>query len=380
MSLTTSTDGADTSVDWHRALAAVVAGTDQPTLVAQPIIDLANAGIAGFEVLSRFSGEPQASPDVWFAQAERLGYAVELTARVIDRALALRTTLPPNTFLTVNVEPHLVSHPAVREALRADGGLSRIVVELTEHVQASDERQLHATLDEIRAAGGLIAVDDAGTGYAGLGQLLSVRPDIVKLDRELVTGIDNDPIRRALVQLLGDFAARMDSWLLAEGVETVAELQTLASLEVPLVQGWLLGRPAAPWSELAPGVVDLLHGCARRMQLDEYVAHLVRDCPRVQLTTVTPGMNCDEAQGTAVVDDLGRPLGVVVADPLGVARLAPALAVAPSSTPVDVIRRAMARPVWHRGTPVVCTDINGQLIGLIDMSELTEATIGVLKR
>ncbi|GII25293.1 EAL domain-containing protein [Planosporangium mesophilum] len=379
MSLTTPALGTDVPVDWDRALAAVVAGADQPTLVAQPIIDLANSRIAGFETLSRFSGEPEASPDVWFAEADRLGYAAELTARVVHRALALRTTLPPNTFLTVNVEPHLVSHPVVREALYAGGGLERIVVELTEHIQASDVRVLHATLDEIRAAGGLVAVDDAGTGYAGLGQLLSIRPDIVKLDRELITGIDSDPTRRALVQLLGDLSARMDCWLLAEGVETLAELQTLASMEVPLVQGWLLGRPAAPWSVLDPGVVDLLRGCAQRAEFTEYVAHLVRDCAKVQLPGVTTGMICDAAPGSAVVDDVGRPVGVVIADPLGTPRLAPALAVAPSSKPVDLIRRAMARPIWHRGTPVACTDSSGRLIGLIDVSELSEAAISALK-
>ncbi|NJC69101.1 EAL domain-containing protein [Planosporangium thailandense] len=380
MSFTTPAPGADAPMDWHRALAAVLAGTDQPALVTQPIVDVAHARVAGFEVLSRFSGGPEEPPDVWFAQAERLGCAAELTARVINKALALRRTLPPNTFLTVNVEPHLVSHPAVRDALHAEGGLQRLVVELTEHVQATDERKLRTALDEIRAAGGLIAVDDAGTGYAGLGQLLAVRPDIVKLDREFIAGVDTDPTRRALVQLIGDLAARMDCWLLAEGVETVPELQTLASLEVPLVQGWLLAHPAAPWPALDSGVVDLLHGLAQRVKLGEYVAHLVRDCPRAQLPSATPGVICDEAPGTAIVDDLGRPLGVVVGDSLGTARLVPTLTVAPSSTPVDLIRRAMARPVWQRGAPLACTDVSGRLIGLIDIAELSEAAITVLQR
>jgi EAL domain-containing protein (putative c-di-GMP-specific phosphodiesterase class I) len=101
--------GEYTAVDWSRALAAVVTGTDQPTLVAQPIVDLATGTIAGYELLSRFTTTPSAPPDVWFAQADRLGYAAELTARVATTALALRHTLPPGHL------PHLQRRTAPRD-------------------------------------------------------------------------------------------------------------------------------------------------------------------------------------------------------------------------------------------------------------------------
>jgi EAL domain-containing protein (putative c-di-GMP-specific phosphodiesterase class I) len=357
-------------LDWSRALTDVLAGTEQPMLVAQPIANLATGTIAGYELLSRFTTTPQAGPDVWFAQADRLGYGPELTARVAGAAVALRHTLPPDTFLTFNVEPHLVSHPMVRDAILGAGRLDRVVVELTEHVQAPDARILMASLAEIREAGGLIAVDDAGTGYAGLGQLLTIRPDIVKLDRDLVAGLDHDPTRRAVVELLGDLTGRMDCWLLAEGIETPGELQTLMSLGVPLGQGWLLGRPAEPWPTLGPGAGELLIGYLHRQDLGDHVAHLVRECPLLDAADAPRA-----GAGTVLVGADGRPTALVTHGPTGTRYDAPVLAVAPSSAPADVVRRAMSRPEGLRGTPVVCTDVRGRPIGLIDVAELVEAML-----
>ncbi len=119
------------------------------------------------------------------------------------------------------------------------------MLELTEHTQLVGDGAAAAVLDHVRAAGGLVAMDDAGTGYAGLSTLLSLRPDIVKLDRELITGIDQDPVKRAMVELFGELAGRMDAWILAEGIETLAELDAVIGLGIPLGQGYALARPAA---------------------------------------------------------------------------------------------------------------------------------------
>jgi EAL domain-containing protein (putative c-di-GMP-specific phosphodiesterase class I) len=90
-----------------------------------------------------------------------------------------------------------------------------------------------------------IAVDDAGAGYAGLQHILELRPDIVKLDIALVHGVDSDPVRRALIASMVAFGRETGSTLLAEGIETEAELAALRVLGVTLGQGFLLGRPAA---------------------------------------------------------------------------------------------------------------------------------------
>ena len=159
-----------------------------------------------------------------------------LQARVLRAGIAARAALPPDTFLTVNVDPHLLTDPEVAGVLTDAADLTRVVLELTEHTQALQQAHAAGVLATVRAAGGLLAMDDAGTGYAGLSQLLALRPHFVKLDRELVTGIDTDPVKAALVEVFGDLAGRMDTWILAEGVETDAELDTLIRLGVPLAR------------------------------------------------------------------------------------------------------------------------------------------------
>jgi EAL domain-containing protein (putative c-di-GMP-specific phosphodiesterase class I) len=117
------------------------------------------------------------------------------------------------------------------------------VLEITEHDVTDDYSGMVSGLRGI-AQGIRIAVDDAGSGYAGLRQILEMRPDVVKLDIALVRGIDTDPARRALASAMVAFASDTGAIVLAEGIETTGELDTLRSLGVTLGQGFLLARPA----------------------------------------------------------------------------------------------------------------------------------------
>jgi len=125
---------------------------------------------------------------------------------------------------------------------RPTGG--RIVLELTEHAEVADYGALCAVLAEPRAAGVRIAVDHAGAGFASLKRVVSLRPDIIKIDLALTRGVDTDPARRALTGALVGFAAEQGAALVAEGVETAEELATLRALGVGFAQGYYLGRPA----------------------------------------------------------------------------------------------------------------------------------------
>ncbi len=327
------------------------------TLHAQPIVELATGFITGYELLSRFDGPWQAAPDVWFAAAHRWGLNPRLQARVLEMAAAARADLPPNTFLSVNVDPHLMADDLVAEALLRHADLSRLVLELTEHTQVDDGGRAWAAIDRARAAGALIAMDDAGTGYAGLALLLELRPDIVKLDRALVTGIDADPVKRTLVQVFGDLVSRMDGWILAEGIETRGELDTLIGLGVPLGQGWALGRPQ-PLMIAALPAQDAAHirATVSRVSLTGTVAGIVRpvragqDRSRCEVLLAANGMATE------------------VRDPSG--RWVPAMTVAPSASVVEVARRAMLRPEPHRWDPLVCTDANGAVIGTLTLDTL----------
>src|SRR3954447_16221057 len=252
----------------------LLADPDDLTLVFQPIVDLAGVSVAGYEALSRFPGT--AGPDVWFAAAADAGLGAELEALALHKALAAVPALPANTFLTVNVSPPLLGTEPVQDALATRPDLHRVVVELTEHTPVDDLAALQAQTAELRERGALIALDDAGSGYSGLQQMASLRPQVVKLDRALVTGIDTDPVRMALAEMVGEFSGRIDAWLLAEGIETPGELAAFIRLGVPLGQGWLLGRPAPTFAPLAPDVVRLIRSHAARARLTDSVASPTR--------------------------------------------------------------------------------------------------------
>jgi EAL domain-containing protein (putative c-di-GMP-specific phosphodiesterase class I) len=119
-------------------------------------------------------------------------------------------------------------------------------VEVTEETLVEGE-QLHTAIEPLLSHGAVLAVDDMGAGYSGLRQLTSVRPAYLKLDRSLASGIDGDPERRALVAALAGYARQVGANLIVEGIETSEELDVLRTLGVALVQGFRLGRPAAPW-------------------------------------------------------------------------------------------------------------------------------------
>ncbi|EYR63459.1 diguanylate phosphodiesterase [Actinotalea ferrariae CF5-4] len=354
---------------WGPALERAVAG-EGVSVVAQPIVDVAGARVAGYELLSRFEGPPRATPDLWFEAARAHGLDGALTARTVGLMREVAATRPEGTFWTLNVEPHLLLSPEVSDLLLAPARLDEMVVELTEHVGYGEDPGLARVMAAIRSLGGSIAMDDAGTGYSGLTQMLAVRPDIVKVDRSLVSGLDRDPVRRAAVRLLGDLSGQMDAWLLAEGVETLAELAELAALGVPLVQGWAVGRPGPGWPDLDPVARAALLERGTRAGLGHYVFGLVRPA-ELRGWPQEDGPE-DLRAGEVVVDDTGRPRRVVVADPGGGTHLAPALVVSPSSPPDDVLRRAMARAEEWRHAPVVCTDARGRVMGTIAVVALVD--------
>jgi EAL domain-containing protein (putative c-di-GMP-specific phosphodiesterase class I) len=346
----------------------LLAGEDDLTVVFQPIVDLASATIAGYEALARFPGT--ATPDVWFAAAAEAGLGAELEALAIRRAFESLPDLPPNTFLTVNVSPHLLGTAPVQAAFAQPATLRRVVVELTEHMPTPDLAALREQTAALRGRGAMIAIDDAGSGYAGLQQLAEVRPQLVKLDRALVAGADTDPVKAALAEMVGGFTSRIDAWLLAEGIETVGELAVFARLGVPLAQGWLLGRPAVGFAPLAPAVVDLVRAQVARAQLAESVASLLRP-----LRQHDDGDDTGAPPPYVMIDRTGMASDLVLADPrTGQTYRTPVtLRVQPSAPITETLQRALTRPPVHRFDPVLCTARNGDVVGLLRVEDLAAA-------
>ncbi len=211
------------------------------SIVYQPIVDLHTMAIAGSEALARFTVEPR-NPAQWFADAADAGMAQELEVAAIRLALTSFGELPEGTYLSVNTSPATLMACRLEDVLgRADP--ARIQLEITEQSKVEDYDALALAIERVRAAGARVAVDDAGAGYAGLRQILRLKPDVIKLDRALINDIDSDPARQALVRSLVDFAGHVGARIIAEGVETQEELDILLWLGVHAVQGYFLGRP-----------------------------------------------------------------------------------------------------------------------------------------
>lgn len=213
-------------------------------VVYQPIVDVTTGRTGGYESLARFHTEPPRAPDAWFAEAARAGMGVELEMALLHRGLQGLQALPDTVYLSLNVSPATILAGDIAGALQG-WPLPRIVLEVTEHTEIEDYAQLLAVLAPLRKAGVRLAIDDAGAGFASFRHVLKLHPELIKLDRSLTHRVDSDPSSRALAAALVRFAEETGSGVVAEGVETETELLTLRELGVSLVQGYLLGRPAA---------------------------------------------------------------------------------------------------------------------------------------
>jgi len=211
-------------------------------MLFQPIIKLSSGSLVGVEALARFPAPPRQPPDQWFAEAASVGMGTDLELAAITAALQQFPFLPPDSYLALNVSPATVIDPRLTETIRPYA--QRIVIELTEHEAVDGYASLLAALTQLRTNGVRVAVDDAGSGYAGLRHILRVRPDIIKLDLALTRDIHADPARRALAASLVSFGRETGASIVAEGIETPEEFDTLRSLRVEFGQGFHLGRPA----------------------------------------------------------------------------------------------------------------------------------------
>jgi diguanylate cyclase (GGDEF)-like protein len=244
------------SIKQQRAEIDELLASDTPiTPVFQPLVELTTGRLVGYEALSRFNAEVARGPDAWFNQAQRCGRGLALEMAAIKAALSAPGR-PRGTYLSLNFSPSALASTKILSILPSN--MSGIVVEVTEHELASEDGGLEEGLARLRARGAKIAVDDAGAGYAGLNQVMRVQPDMIKLDRSLIEGVNADGAKAALVEFFVMFARRVGAGVCTEGIETLDELRTLINLGVSYGQGYLLGRPAGPWAEVSQEITRTL--------------------------------------------------------------------------------------------------------------------------
>jgi len=213
---------------------------DDLAMVFQPVVDLATGATVGHEALARFAdGRP---PNVWFADADAGGLGVELELLAVATALRV---LPPDVpgYLGVNASPATLASPRLRALLLGTGG-RRLLLEITETHALAELELTRLGMEQMRQAGVLVAIDELGSAGASLAQLVELGPDVVKIDRSLVSHVDDDPTSHALAAAYARLATGMGWTAMAVGIERHEELAACHAMGVTYGQGYLLGRPA----------------------------------------------------------------------------------------------------------------------------------------
>ncbi|WP_208027645.1 EAL domain-containing response regulator [Rhabdothermincola sediminis] len=227
-------------------------------IVFQPIVDLTTAAIIGAEALARFTTTPVRPPDEWLADAAHVGLRTHLELAAIAEAVERAAALPEGAFVAVNASPSALRSPRLLRELQSFDP-ARVIVEVTEHERADDPEALRDAATRLRQIGARVAVDDAGAGVASLERILWLEPDVLKLERQLISDVDRSPVKRSLISALVHFCSETDSTLIAEGIETLEELHTLRSLGLRAGQGFFIGR-AAPLPLRPPAMRHLWIG------------------------------------------------------------------------------------------------------------------------
>lgn len=218
------------------------------TMAFQPIVSAPRQGVFAYEALVR--GVDGAGAGSILAQVtEQNRYTFDQQCRVKAIELAAKLGLADEgAVLSINFLPSAVYEPTacirltLAAAKRVGFPLNRLMFEFTEN-EKLDLAHVKNILKTYRSFGFLTALDDFGAGYAGLGLLADFQPDLIKLDMELIRGIDSDHVRRALVEAMVRACAQIDVCVIAEGIETEGEAVTLGELGVELLQGYLFAKP-----------------------------------------------------------------------------------------------------------------------------------------
>jgi EAL domain-containing protein (putative c-di-GMP-specific phosphodiesterase class I) len=228
-------------------LTRLIAG-DGLSMAVQPIVDMRTGSVHAYEALARFAGSTD-SPLHWFSLADMFGRRDALERACLRAALDLFGQRPAGVALSVNLSAPVLLDPLTLEMFDAQRDLEGLIVEITEETLVQSDTQLRTVIAPLQERGARLAVDDMGAGYSGLRQITSVHPSYLKLDRSMISGIDRDRDRAALVGALVGYSNQVGCLVVAEGIEHSAELRVLGELAVPLVQGYYTGRPGAPWPQ-----------------------------------------------------------------------------------------------------------------------------------
>lgn len=301
-------------------LVRLISGEIISTLL-QPIVNIKKKTVFGYEALSRGpSDSPLHGAQILFETAERSGLTSELEGLCLRTAARSWSGQGSPLKLFVNISPAKLmpsefNPPQLRKLLETNGlKPSNIVIELSERYPTADPSELLKTLSWLQAEGFLIAIDDLGSGYSGLKLWSELKPDFVKIDRHFIRDIQDDLIKREFLKSVVELANRLNCKLIAEGVETNAELRVVSEMGISLVQGFLLGRPK-PFATASLDPLNVQATFATRPSLQETAGSLCSDIqPITSNETLENALERLQSEpgmfALPVVDD-GKPLGLL---------------------------------------------------------------------
>lgn len=373
----------------------------------QPIVDVTMGTIAGYEALTRPGPDnPFSNPGQLFDWAEQNHVLWETEGVTRGVSLEAATQWPAGVQLFLNNSPQVFADPrfadALLESVRRTPGLtpSRIVLEITERSDQQYVDGLETQMRKLREAGFQIAIDDVGAGTSGLNRIMALRPDWLKIDRELVEGIDQDRVKQNLMRFFVHFARLSGVRLIAEGIEKREELVTLIELGVTYAQGFYLGRPGSREQTLDPTIGDWL-----REQWRDAASERFRDPRRTRVvrlakraTTISSAAPVRDAAsqflrqpalaGIAVLDG-GRFVGwserdqvlraagdLRASQPIGFLVSADSITATGETTVVEALDLVLSRDDRSLGRPLVIVD-EGHVAGIVMMRDLLHAVADV---
>lgn len=230
--------------------------------VFQPIISLKDGTILGFEALTRSNVTQFKDPSVLFDAAKKFNMLWEIEYLCRKKAIETFSTQNNETYLFLNVDPRVIHDKKFKEGFTAeflhyyDINPNKVVFEITERSISEDTSLFVEAIEHYKRQSYNIAIDDTGSGYSGLNLITNVHPKFLKLDMHLIRNIDKDNLKHALVKALNKFCESTNILMIAEGIETVHELNALIDIGVQYGQGYFIQRPNERIGEVSTEIKD----------------------------------------------------------------------------------------------------------------------------
>ncbi|MDB4987941.1 MAG: Response regulator of zinc sigma-54-dependent two-component system [Myxococcaceae bacterium] len=231
---------------------ALVRALDSSWLAAQPIVDIGTQKVVAYEALLRTKSSELPHPGAVFSAAESLDLVATVGRTVRRHAAKLAENIPDGTLLFLNLHPlELLDDALFQVAAPLTRHAGKIVLEMTERTSLERIPDARSRVAALKELGFRIALDDMGAGYAGLTSFAMLEPQYVKIDLGLVRNVDSEPIKQTLIRTIVRLAQDLAIDVIAEGVETRAEAETLHGIGCSLLQGYFFARPGMPFVDVS---------------------------------------------------------------------------------------------------------------------------------